>query len=55
MLEEGSADKSGTELIDAFDYYGAYIESKVGMDRAEISLYGLHKHIENTLPLVDGR
>ncbi|NNF01287.1 MAG: insulinase family protein [Bacteroidia bacterium] len=52
LLEDGTKKKSGSELIDAFDYYGAYIECKAAIDRSEISMYGLHRHLEKTIPLL---
>ncbi|GAB1449822.1 MAG: insulinase family protein [Bacteroidia bacterium] len=53
MLSEGTKSKSGTELVNALDYYGAYFQAKASEYDSVITLYCLSKHLMAVLPLLN--
>ena len=53
MLEEGTSRMSASEIADAVDYYGAFLETSVSQDHASVILYTLTKHLKSTLPIVE--
>ncbi len=50
MLNEGTKHRSGTELSEKIDYFGAFLETEAQQDFSFISLYSLNKHLENVMP-----
>lgn len=52
MLSEGTSKYSSKELADALDNYGAYFQSKVQVDDAQITLYCLPKFLPHCLEYV---
>jgi predicted Zn-dependent peptidase len=52
MLSEGTSKYSAKELADALDNYGAYFQSKVHVDDAQITLYCLPKFLPQSLEYV---
>jgi zinc protease len=53
MLEEGTSKMSASQIADAVDYYGAFLEVGVSQDSASVVLYTLNKHLKATLPVVE--
>lgn len=53
MLEEGTSQMSASQIADAVDYYGAFLETSVSQDHASVILYTLNKHVKSTLPIVE--
>lgn len=51
MLREATRQRSGYELNEQFDFYGARFHTEVSKDRATVSLVALNKHLEKLLPL----
>jgi predicted Zn-dependent peptidase len=51
MLHEGSKNKTGHEIAEIFDFYGAYFQPSVEKDVAFCGLVTLNKHLDKTLPL----
>lgn len=52
MLDEGTKNFSAVALAEAFDFYGAFIETEATQDFASVSLYCLNKHLKKTIPLL---
>jgi zinc protease len=52
MLAEGTSKLSASEIADAVDYYGAFLQVDYGFDQSQVSLYCLNKHLEHTLPVI---
>lgn len=52
MLGEGTSKYSSTQISTFFDQYGAFIEFGHGLDRANITVYGLTKYLPRLLPMV---
>lgn len=52
MLAEGTATLSASQIADAVDYYGAFLQVDYGFDHSQVSLYCLNKHLLNTLPVI---
>lgn len=53
MLEEGTSKMTASQIADAVDYYGAFLETSVSQDHASVILYTLNKHLKSTLPIVE--
>ncbi len=53
MLEEGTSKMNASQIADAVDYYGAFLETNVSQDHGSIVLYTLTKHLKSTLPIVE--
>lgn len=52
LLKEGTRNKSSFEITKTLDFYGAYLESFSGKDKAGITLFGLNKYFNKLLPLL---
>lgn len=52
MLREGTKTKSGKEIADTFDYYGANVQYSTGFENAGVTLYSLTNQAEKLLPLL---
>jgi zinc protease len=53
MLEEGTSKMNASEIADAVDFFGAFLEVGVEQDHASVILYTLNKHLKATLPVVE--
>ena len=54
MLREGCRGYSSADFAERLDYYGAWLELSVGMNRSFVTLYTLKKFFAHTLELVHG-
>src|ERR1700748_1262623 len=52
MLTEGTDSLSASQIADAVDYYGAFLQVDYGFDHSQVSLYCLNKHLHSTLPVI---
>ncbi len=52
MLGEGTNSFTSSQISTFFDQYGAFIEFGHGLDRANITVYGLVKYLPTLLPMV---
>lgn len=52
MLQEGTRHRSAKEIIDAVDYYGAFLEIDHDKDFASVTLYTLNRYLAQTLPVI---
>lgn len=52
MLTEGTDTLSASQIADAIDYYGAFLQVDYGFDQSQVTLYCLNKHLLHTLPVV---
>lgn len=53
MLEEGTSTMSASQIADAVDFYGAFLEVNIAQDSASVVLYTLNKHLKSTIPVVE--
>lgn len=53
MLEEGTSKMTASQIADAVDYYGAFLETDIAHDHASVVLYTLNKHLKSTLPVIE--
>lgn len=51
MLSLGTKSYSAYDIAEQIDTYGAYLDTSVDKDNANVSLYCLNKHIDKLLPL----
>ncbi len=51
MLLNGTKQHNAQQIADTFDYYGAEVRTDRNLDRANISLFCLNKHLDKLLPL----
>jgi zinc protease len=51
LMREGAANRSGAEIAEGFDFYGASFASPSNLDQSGFSLYGLRKYAREALPL----
>lgn len=51
LLREGSKSHAGSEINELLDYYGAFLETKSGIDHTEITLYGRSDSFEELIPI----
>ena len=51
MLREGTSKHNAKAIADAFDFYGASINTGAGFETAGAVLYSLTKHVDRLLPL----
>lgn len=49
LLREGSKNYSAAEIAELFDFYGAFLDTKVARDRAYINVFCLTKHLNSVL------
>ena len=52
MLREGCRGYTSAEFAERLDYYGAWLELSVAMNRSFVTLYTLKKHFSTTIELV---
>lgn len=52
LLKTGSELRTSDEIDEAFEYYGAALQSKAGNDHNSIVLYCLNRHLEVLLPFL---
>ncbi len=52
MLNDGTNSLSASQIADAVDYYGAFLQVDYGFDHSQVTLYCLNKHLQNTLPVI---
>ena len=52
MLREGCRGYSAKEFAERLDYYGAWLDLSVSMNRSFVTLYTLKKHFADTMELV---
>ncbi|MFC0185432.1 Predicted Zn-dependent peptidase [Pseudarcicella hirudinis] len=52
MLSEGTANHSSSKISEFFDLFGAFTEFGHGLDRANVVVYGLTKHLSSLLPMI---
>ncbi len=53
LLEEGTSTMNASQIADAIDFYGAFLEVGTEQDHASVVLYTLNKHLKTTLPIVE--
>ena len=53
LLKEGTAKKSGGDIAEFVDFYGASIGFPASLDTSNVVLFSLTKHFDKLLPLVD--
>lgn len=52
LLKNGTRNKTAFEIIDAFDFYGAYLTTSCGNETGTIGLSCMSRHLPQLLPLV---
>lgn len=52
LLKNGTKNKTAFEIVEAFDFYGAYLATSCGNETATIGLSCLSKHLPQLLPLI---
>lgn len=52
LLDSGTKNKTAFEIAEAFDYYGAYLQTESNSDYSSIKLYTLNKYLDKTLPFL---
>ncbi len=52
LLREGTQSRSSFQLASLIDYHGAYLDTSVTKDTANVTLYALNKHLPALLPLL---
>ena len=52
LLSEGTQNFTSEEIAEHFDYYGAVVTTRSGVDTARIRLYCMTKHLHHVLPMV---
>ena len=50
LMQEGTSNKSGSEIAEAVDFYGAHLQDEVAHEESSLSLFSLNKYLKNTLP-----
>jgi predicted Zn-dependent peptidase len=53
MLTKGTASKTGEQVAEAFDYYGAYIDKLSDKDLTSFTVHGLSRNLEALVELCD--
>ena len=51
MLLEGTASQKGHNIYEHLDFYGAYTQLELNVDRATVSLYTLNEHFDAVFPI----
>ena len=51
LLLEGTSEKSGQEIHESLDFYGAYTQLDLHSDRATVSLFTLNQYFDQVLPI----
>jgi predicted Zn-dependent peptidase len=52
MLNEGTSTRTAAQINEYVDQFGAFLELNHGVERINLTLYGLNKHLPALLPLV---
>lgn len=52
LLTEGTKTRTAEEIADSLDFYGSYLQTRCGIDDAQLTLYCLKKHLNNCLAVV---
>ncbi|MBY0244469.1 MAG: insulinase family protein, partial [Sphingobacteriaceae bacterium] len=52
LLTNGTALLSAQQIAEKVDYYGAFLQTDYSADHITVSLYTLHKYLNNVLPIV---
>lgn len=52
MLKEGSKNYTATQIAEKLDFFGAFLETKISRDQAYITLFCLHKYLDQILPVL---
>jgi len=52
MLNEGTSTRTAAQINEYVDQFGAFLELNHGVERINVTLYGLNKHLPALLPLV---
>ena len=52
LLKNGTKNKTAFEIMEAFDFYGAYLNTACSNETATIGLSCLSKHLDKLLPLI---
>jgi zinc protease len=52
LLFEGTKTKTGPEIAEYIDFYGAFNQTESGKDSSSVILYSLSKHLNKLLPLL---
>ena len=50
LMKEGTNNRTASEIAEAVDFYGSYLQAEVAHEESSISLFTLNKHLKNTLP-----
>jgi len=53
MMELGTKSFDANQLSDGIDFYGSFLEMSVEQDYANITIYSLNKHLNNTLKYLE--
>ena len=52
LLRDGTKHHTSKEISEAFDFYGASINTQTNIDTASVTLFTLNKHLSKLLPLL---
>jgi len=52
MLNDGTTTKTGAQIAEQIDFYGAFFQTEYGYDHASVTLFTLNKYVTDTLPIV---
>ena len=52
MLKESSRNYTATQIAENLDFFGAFLETKISRDQANITLFCLHKYLDQILPIL---
>ncbi|PRD56506.1 insulinase family protein [Sphingobacterium gobiense] len=52
MLKEGTKTRTGAQIAEEIDFYGAYLMPEYSFDQTALTLYSLNKHLNAVLPVV---
>lgn len=52
MLKEGTKTYTSAEIAEHIDFYGAYLMPEYSFDHTALTLYTMHKYVNNVLPLI---
>jgi predicted Zn-dependent peptidase len=50
LMKEGTNSRSASEIAEAVDFYGSYLQAEVAHEESSLSLFTLNKHLKSTLP-----
>lgn len=52
LLTAGTTNRTSAQIVETFDFYGAFFSHEINYDKASVSLYTLKKHLKQTLSVV---